>query len=77
MTDFFFSLPPLEPRSRLKKIVDLANRCNVELETHPVNQEEYRFLVDGGLFSGTSKVRVAPGYILHSGERTVRDGATA
>jgi chitin disaccharide deacetylase len=75
MTDFFFSLPPLEPRIRLEKIVDLAKRCNVELETHPVNPEEYRFLIDGELFRHAGKLKVAPGYILRSGEGAPNDGA--
>lgn len=47
LTDFFFSLPPLEPSSRLQRIFDLAHRFVVELETHPVNPEEYRYLTAG------------------------------
>jgi predicted glycoside hydrolase/deacetylase ChbG (UPF0249 family) len=50
LTDFFFSLPPLEPPSRLTRIFGLAREHVVEVETHPVNVQEYRFLVEGELF---------------------------
>jgi predicted glycoside hydrolase/deacetylase ChbG (UPF0249 family) len=43
-TDFFFSLPPLQPPARLQKIFDLARQFVVELETHPINPDEFRFL---------------------------------
>ncbi len=49
VTDFFFSLPPLEPPSRVARIVALARDHVVEVETHPVNPDEYRFLVEGRL----------------------------
>jgi hypothetical protein len=44
LVDFLFSLPPLEPSDRLQRILCLARRHVVELETHPINPEEYRFL---------------------------------
>lgn len=47
LTDFFFSLPPLNPPSRLERIFSLASQFTVEVETHPVNPEEYRFLTGG------------------------------
>jgi len=47
VTDFFFSLAPLQPASRLQRIFSLARQFVVEVETHPVNQAEYRFLMDG------------------------------
>jgi YdjC-like protein len=47
LTDFFFSLAPLEPPSRLQRIFSLARRFVVEVETHPVNPEEYHFLLSG------------------------------
>jgi predicted glycoside hydrolase/deacetylase ChbG (UPF0249 family) len=49
LTDFFFSLPPLEP-ARLQRIFSLSNQFIVEVETHPVNPAEYRYLSDGELF---------------------------
>jgi hypothetical protein len=44
LTDYFFSLPPLEPPSRLQRIFALADLFTVEVETHPINPDEYRFL---------------------------------
>jgi hypothetical protein len=50
VVDFFFSLPPLAPSSRLRRIFDLAREFVVEVETHPVNSDEYRFLTESELF---------------------------
>lgn len=50
LADFFFSLPPLEPPSRLKRIFSLARQFVVEVETHPINPEEYQFLAGGEIF---------------------------
>jgi hypothetical protein len=47
LVDFLFSLPPLEPTGRWQRISSLARESVVELETHPVNPEEYRFLMEG------------------------------
>ena len=58
LTDFFFSLPPLEPASRLSRIFSLAREHVVEVETHPVNAEEYRFLVEGELFHRTRDLAI-------------------
>jgi hypothetical protein len=49
LTDFFFSLPPLEPTERLERIFGTAARAVVELETHPVNPDERRFLLEDGV----------------------------
>jgi predicted glycoside hydrolase/deacetylase ChbG (UPF0249 family) len=46
LVDYFFSLPPLEPPNRLERIFSLASRNAVELETHPVNPKEYKFLIE-------------------------------
>jgi predicted glycoside hydrolase/deacetylase ChbG (UPF0249 family) len=50
VVDYFFSLPPLDPPSHLQGILALAGHSLVELETHPVNRDEYRFLADGEIF---------------------------
>jgi hypothetical protein len=50
LTDLFFSLPPLDPLSRVRNIFRLANEFTVEVETHPVKPEEYRFLTEGEIF---------------------------
>ena len=47
--DFLFALPPLEPRARLQRIFSLARQFAVELETHPVDPVEYRFLMSSEL----------------------------
>src|SRR5436853_2373544 len=44
LTDFLFSLAPLEPQDRLQRIFSLAGEHVIEVETHPVNPDEYRFL---------------------------------
>src|SRR5262245_59029679 len=73
MVDFLFSLPPMEPPGRLKRIYSLAGRSVVELETHPVLSEEYRYLAGGEIFREIGDVRIAPPSILaqrvHSPER--------
>ena len=44
-TDAFFSIEPLQDRSRLKKNIALANSRHVEIMTHPGVQEQYEFLL--------------------------------
>jgi chitin disaccharide deacetylase len=60
VTDYLFSLPPIEPETRLKKIFSLASRFAVELETHPVNPEEHRFLAGREIFRQIGEIRLAP-----------------
>jgi hypothetical protein len=50
LTDFFFNLLPIEPPERLGRIFTAATKSVVEVETHPINPEEYRFLTEGGIF---------------------------
>ncbi len=50
VVDFFFSLAPLELPGRLQRIFSLARRFVVEVETHPVDPEEHRFLAGGEIF---------------------------
>jgi predicted glycoside hydrolase/deacetylase ChbG (UPF0249 family) len=64
LTDFFFSLPPFDPRSRLEQIFSLARRSVVEVETHPVNLDEYRFLSGGEVFAWTGGIPVAPRFVV-------------
>lgn len=53
LTDFFFSLPPFAP-TRMQWIFNLARRFVVEVEAHPNNLEEYRFLTTGELLHWTT-----------------------
>jgi len=60
LLDFFFSLVPLELPGRLQRIFSLARQFVVEVETHPVHLEEYRFLTGGEIFRRAGDVRIAP-----------------
>jgi hypothetical protein len=71
LVDFFFSLAPLEPPSRLERIVSLARESVVEVETHPVEPLEYRFLVDGEIFRRARGARIAPPSAIRWDERYV------
>lgn len=57
--DFLFCLPPVEPRSRLQAILELAETHTVELETHPVIPEEFRFLMSEDAFASLGSPRIA------------------
>jgi chitin disaccharide deacetylase len=63
VTDFFFSITPLESH-RLERIVNVARTRAVEIETHPINPEEYGFLMSGKLISLLAGVPVAHGFAL-------------
>lgn len=57
--DFLFNLAPLEPADRLRRIVALARKHLVEVETHPINQEEFGFLMGGQIFDLVRDVPIA------------------
>jgi predicted glycoside hydrolase/deacetylase ChbG (UPF0249 family) len=62
-TDYFFSIKPLES-GRLAKILDLGRHHKVEMETHPVNADEFSFLIEGGMQALLKDIRVAKRYDL-------------
>lgn len=62
VADFFFSLPPFHPAARLQRIFSLASHSVVEVETHPVNAEEYRFLCEGEILRWTRGCPIATSY---------------
>jgi hypothetical protein len=62
ITDYFFSLAPLEPVSRVDEIFSIARRSIVEVETHPVNLEEYRFLISGEVLRRTPNLPIVRGF---------------
>ena len=64
ITDFFFSLAPLKPAERLQEIMSLARQFAVEVETHPANPDEYRFLSSGEICGFAGDVRIARGFAL-------------
>lgn len=60
ITDFLFSLLPLEPAGRLERIFSLARQFIVEVETHPINLPEYKFLIEGEIFRLAGELPIAP-----------------
>jgi chitin disaccharide deacetylase len=60
LVDFLFSLTPLDPLGRLQGIFSLASASTVEVETHPINPEEYTFLLGDEILRLTANVRIAP-----------------
>ena len=68
LTDLFFSLAPLDPPSRIERICSLASRLVVELETHPIERDEYRFLRGGELLRYLGGSRIVPTSAIHPQE---------
>jgi len=62
MTDFFFSLPPFAPRTRLERIFSLAKTYTVEVETHPADPGEFAFLMGDEFLKLSENVEVARRY---------------
>jgi chitin disaccharide deacetylase len=61
ITEYFFSLPPMEP-GRIDRFCRLAHTAVVELETHPVAPEEFEFLMSGRLQQMAGDVPIQPRY---------------
>lgn len=59
VVDFFYSIAPIEPLERLEKIFAMARHSAIEVETHPVNPEEYEFLMGGGIERLTQDLTIA------------------
>ena len=75
LTDFFFSLPPFDPPRRLERIFSLACRFVVEVETHPINPEEYRFLAGREVHRWVKECGIARAYAVSAGTgNPVRSG---
>jgi len=64
LVDFLFSLTPLEPKGRLERIRSLARQFIVEVETHPVKADEYRFLKGDEVARWTEDVPIAPRFAM-------------
>jgi hypothetical protein len=62
ITDFFFSLPPMNAPGRLEGIFNLATESTVELETHPVNHDEFEFLMNDPLILSARGSKIAASY---------------
>jgi len=59
LVEYLFSLPSFEPPARLQRIFSLACQFIVEVETHPVNPEEYNFLAGGEIFRWAGQCPIA------------------
>jgi hypothetical protein len=62
LTDYFFSLPPLQPQSRVREIFGTARGAVIEVETHPINPEEYKFLTGGEVLRAAGDIRISQGF---------------
>ena len=76
VADFFFDLKPLD-QCRMKGICELGARFNVEIETHPINDDEYSFLLNGKMEQCANNLAVARGYILSARQTVHNDTAHA
>jgi YdjC-like protein len=75
LVDFLFPLAPLEPRARLERIRSLAQQHIVEVETHPVNADEYRFLTGEEVVGWANGMPIASGFLPRRADRNVMRGA--
>lgn len=73
LTDYFFALPPLQS-DRLRRIFSLAERSVVEVETHPIDDQEYRFLTQGQIFHLAGDVKIARRYVPLPNDASHRSG---
>ncbi len=72
ITDFFYSLPPMDVPGRLEKIFALGREHRVEVETHPINRDEHKFLTDGSIFRIADGVPIAGRYFVPAGNESER-----
>jgi hypothetical protein len=70
LVNYFFSLPPSEPSSRLDRIFSLARHSVVEVETHPRNSQEYCFLIGDDLWHRAGDLRIATRYAVSASRRS-------
>jgi predicted glycoside hydrolase/deacetylase ChbG (UPF0249 family) len=59
LVDCFFAMEPLEPADRLRQVFSYARQFVVEVETHPVNPNEYRFLQGGEILGRSGDIPIA------------------
>jgi hypothetical protein len=64
MTDFFFSLQPLLPGTRLESVFSMASESVVEVAAHPVNSDEHRLLACGDVSALLRGVVISKDYSL-------------
>ena len=71
-TDYFFDLCPIE-HGRLDRISSLARISSVEIATHPFENDEYAFLMSGGLVNRFDHVLIAPCYTVRPSHAQTKD----
>ncbi len=59
LTDFFYSLAPINAPGRVEEIFALASRFYVEVETHPIDPKEYEFLMGEKILRRIGNLRIA------------------
>jgi predicted glycoside hydrolase/deacetylase ChbG (UPF0249 family) len=62
LVDFLFPLAPVNAVDRLQKIFSVAREAVIEVETHPVNHDEFRFLTSGELGRLVADLQVSVGF---------------
>lgn len=62
LVDFLFSLAPLSETGRLRRMFSLSRDFVVELESHPVNVSEHRFLAGGEIFRHAGDIPIATAF---------------
>ncbi len=67
LVDYLLPLAPLNPRSRLERVLSLARESVVELETHPINRDEYDFLMGDAVQSWTAGFPISRSFDLPEG----------
>ncbi len=77
LVDLFFSLSPLGPSSRLDRIFSSGCHSVVELETHPMNSEEYGFLTGAEVWRRVGDLKIATRYAVPRVERNERTRPSA
>ena len=75
MVDFLFPLAPLEPRARLERVRALAEQHVVEVETHPINADEYKFLTGEEVVRWTKGMPIAARFFAAGNDRNIMQGA--
>ena len=71
--DFLFALQPVVPE-RLERIFALARTSVVELETHPVEPDEYRYLAGGQIFRHLGDTQIGTHALAFRRERLTKGG---
>lgn len=64
IVDYFSALSLLEHSAQVQRIFSLGHQFVVELETHPVEQEEFRFLMSDEILTQAGTIQIARAFDL-------------